>query len=109
MESTSLEQFEQMEENNAARYEATVENFCTMQTSLKTVLSELKAENNMQYQAFSQAVENACTSIISMLSDMEAGNVECDTQLNQRLADMTGDCIIIQPKAEPHESALPVA
>lgn len=49
MESTSLEQFEQMEENNAARYEATVENFCTMQTSLKTVLSELKAENNMQY------------------------------------------------------------
>ena len=88
LENTSLDQFTQMEENNAARYEATAENLRAMQASLETVLAELKAESSTQYQALSQAIENTRNSISNTLSDMEAGNMERDTKLNQRLTDL---------------------
>ncbi|HJC23222.1 MAG TPA: hypothetical protein H9761_05900 [Candidatus Eisenbergiella merdavium] len=82
-------QFEQAEQNNAARYELLTKTLNEVNTSIISTLVEIQADSTAQNTALMEALQNSHEELNSVLSDLSAENASYYESLAENLTVMS--------------------
>lgn len=89
VEANSSLQFEQAEQNNAARYEALTQTLNEVNTSINATLEKMQAENTTQNTALMEALQNSHEELNAVLSNLSAENAAYYESLSETLTNMS--------------------
>ena len=89
VEANSSLQFEQAEQNNAARYEALTQTLNEVNTSITAALEKMQEENTTQNAALMEALQNSHEELNTVLSNLSAENAAYYESLSETLTNMS--------------------